>query len=158
MPEAAMGSVEQNLRAGQPVISGTRGVSMRPLLKQGYTQVGIIPLDRPLKVGDMPLVKLEAGHFRLHRVVEISERGIFTRGDNTIPLEKVKPEDILGRVTKIYRGDQVITEDNQKYQRYVRFWLWSTPIRLVLFRIRAWLLRIWQKLYKIKRRIFNREK
>lgn len=152
-------SIEESLRTGQPVIYGTRGGSMRPLLRQGRTKIGIVPLDRPLRVGDLPLVKLEDGRFRLHRLVEISDRGMFTRGDNTIPLEKINPQDILGRVTQIYRGDKVITEDSPGYQRYVRFWLWSTPVRLVIFRIRAWLLRFWQRLYRfLKHKIFGRNK
>lgn len=146
MEETAQISIEEMLRSGQPVIYGTKGTSMRPLLRQGKTKIGIIPLDRPLRVGDLPLVRLSDGRFRLHRLVEISERGMFTRGDNAILLEKIEPQNILGRVTQIYRGKKIIEEDSQGYQRYVRFWLWSTPVRLTFFRARAWAYKIYGKI------------
>ena len=145
-------SVAQQLRQGRSVMVNTRGVSMRPLLWQGKTQVLISPAARPLQVGDMPLMFVRPGLSRLHRVIRIDGDIIYTRGDNCLVCEKTKTEDLLGVVTEIYRGKKQIPMEGLGYRLYRWIWLHSFPLRRVIYLVRNWILRIFQG---VKRRVKN---
>ena len=145
-------SIEKELREGRSVMVNTKGVSMRPLLWQGKTQVRIEPLKGPLKVGDMPLVRLRPGLSRLHRLIRMEENYLVTRGDNCRYAEKAALEDVLGVVTAIYRGNRQIRMDGRLYRLYVSAWQWTAPIRLPVYalrdRVRGWkhhVRSIWKK-------------
>ena len=125
-------SIAGELKAGRTVLVNTRGVSMRPLLRQGQTQVLIAPVSRPVKVGDLPLVYLRPGLSQLHRVIKTDENYVYTRGDNCTSSEKVSRKNILGLAVKIYRGQAEIPMDGFAYRFYTRFWLLSAPVRIPL--------------------------
>lgn len=129
-------TLARELLSGHKIMVNTKGISMRPLLWQGRTQVMVSPLTRPLEVGDLPLVSLPDGRFRLHRLVKKEGDVLCTRGDNTIALERVKPEDVVGVVTEIYRGPKKINMNGRGYRFYTRLWLKTAPVRLPIYRLR----------------------
>ena len=131
-----LNSIENELKHGRSVMVNTKGISMRPLLWQGKTHVYISPLSKPLKIGDLPLVKLKPGISRLHRIVKMDETGIFTRGDNCVALEKVEQESIIGVVTEIYCGNKKIDMEGIGYRFYTAFWLKTAPIRIFVYLVR----------------------
>lgn len=135
-------SIEQELKNGRQVLVNTRGISMRPLLWEGKTQVIVRPPDRPMQIGDLPLVRVRTGLYRLHRTVRMENGTIYTRGDNCMAAEAVSPENVLGFVTEIYRGNKKIPMDGIGYRIYTWLWLHTFPVRLVIYRIRALVLRL----------------
>lgn len=130
-------SYAQELRAGKPVIAMTVGDSMQPLLYQGKTQVVLLPLSRPLKVGDLPLYQRPSGQYVLHRVVKIRDGVCYTRGDNRfhLDLERIEPDWVLGIAASVVRNGKTISVESRGYRAYVAFWLASYPVRVVLNRI-----------------------
>lgn len=140
--------IEQELAAGRAVLVNTQGISMRPLLWAGKTQVLVSPLEGPLEIGDLPLAVVQPGRYRLHRLVEVRDGIYITLGDNTACPERVAPDRIIGRVTEIYRGSRRIPMDGLSYRAYRRFWLWSTPARLPVYRLRDRLHRVLSRLVR----------
>lgn len=130
-------TIEEQLKAGNTVISFTRGTSMHPLLYEGKTYVVISPITGGLSVGDMPLWRRGDGKYVLHRLVKIDGSFCYTRGDNCIGAEKVPMQDMLGVVTEIVRGGKTIHVTDKRYRRYVALWMWLTPVRIPLYQLRA---------------------
>lgn len=130
-------SIAGELRAGRTVLLNTTGKSMRPLLKEGQTQVLVEPLRGSLRLGDLPLVEIGPGHYRLHRIIRVQNECYVTRGDNSIYKETVTAGQILGHVTQIRRGRRVLSLCARRYTLYWRLWLLLTPIRIPLYRLRG---------------------
>ena len=88
-----------------------KGSSMLPLLRH-FDYADIEPYNgRPVRKGDAVLFFSSGGkHKVIHRVVSVGIDGIKTRGDNNSKQDRftLKPEEILGRVTYIYRGGRKI--------------------------------------------------
>ncbi len=82
--------------------------SMSPTIKL-YDLVLIQTIDRNPKVGDIILFKgkpadIERRELILHRVVKITEEGIYTKGDANPTIDPwiVKREEIVGKAVQIY--------------------------------------------------------
>lgn len=137
MTKPGYSSYAEELRKGRPVIAQTVGDSMQPLLYEGKTQVVLLPLARPLKVGDLPLYQRPTGQYVLHRVVKIENGDCYTRGDNRydLDLEKIEPEWVLGITESVIRKGKTISVESKRYKGYVAFWLGSYPVRKVLNRL-----------------------
>lgn len=129
--------IKTELEEGRPVLVTTSGVSMEPLLhdkhKKNATQVLIVPITEPCKVGDMPLVLMADGRYILHRIIKIEEElgTIFyiTRGDNCITTEKVAAEQVLGIVSEIYYKKCTLRMSDTRYRFYVKMWSIVYPTR-----------------------------
>ena len=129
-------SYAQELKAGHAIIAQTVGDSMKPLLRQGETQVALVPLNGPLKKGDLPLYQRPNGKYVLHRVVDVRRGAYYTRGDNRFGEERVEPEWMLGVTQAVIRDGKTIPVTDPAYQRYVAFWLGSYPLRHFVDRVR----------------------
>lgn len=132
--QADYSHLEQELLAGRPVVTPTRGESMQPLLYQGRTLAVLQPTANPLKKGDVALYKRPDGLFVLHRVAKVHGDGYVIRGDNCYYQETVRPEQILGVMTEVLRGDKTIRVTDLGYRCYWKFWLASYPVRFVVHR------------------------
>ncbi len=129
--------IKTELKEGRAVLVTTSGVSMEPLLhdkqKKNATQVLIVPITEPCKVGDMPLVLMEDGRYILHRIVKIVEEfgTVFyiTRGDNCITTEKVRAEQVLGIVSEIYYKKGTLKTTDTRYCIYAKMWTIVYPAR-----------------------------
>lgn len=136
MMQPEYSSYAQELRAGRTIIAQTVGDSMEPLLRQGETQVVLVPVNGPLKRGDLPLYQRPSGKYVLHRVVDVRDGAYYTRGDNRFGEERVEPDWVLGVTSAVIRGGETVPVSDEAYQRYVRRRLASYPVRHFFDRLR----------------------
>ncbi len=126
----------RRLQNGQSVVSGTKGRSMEPLLKQGQTKVIIRPLeDRPQK-GDILLFLRRDGKFILHRMIGETQRQYLLRGDHEVFVNRANKRRILGVVSEIYRKGRWFSVTDLRYRIYVRVWMALFPIRRSWYRLK----------------------
>lgn len=130
----------------------TKGVSMRPMLREHRDIVIVERVNRKLRVNDVPLYRV-AGRkeFVLHRILKVTKDGYIIRGDNLLYKEyDVKDEDIIGVLKAFYRdGKYYDCATSRKYKCYILFNRASFPLR------RAWRLHIRPFLSKIKHTVFK---
>ncbi|MBQ6825467.1 MAG: hypothetical protein IJP34_02255 [Clostridia bacterium] len=114
--------IKSNIQKDGLVYSLIKGVSMRPMLKQGRDIVVIeaVSLD-DIKINDCLLYKRENYDFLpLHRVLKIKGETLIIRGDNTYKLEYVPKDYVVGRLKAFYRkGKYYDCEKSLKYKIYV---------------------------------------
>jgi hypothetical protein len=119
------------------------GVSMLPLLRQGIDAVEIGPLPEKLKKYDLPVYRRASdGKYIMHRVVGVKEDHYVCLGDNTYIYEHILPEQMLGVVTTIKRGDKLIPVTSQLYRLYSRVWYAIYPLRKAWRSLKQWLRRL----------------
>ena len=84
MPETEFKNAEELLKTQDEVMTRTKGISMRPLLRQGRDIVVIKRPMFPLKAGDVPLYRVKGkNELVLHRILKVREDGVYIiRGDN----------------------------------------------------------------------------
>ena len=59
----------------------------------------------------------------LHRVRSVDPEGLTLMGDNqTVPEKGVRPDWVIGRVTRIFRDDREVICDGSRYRRYLKLW------------------------------------
>ena len=108
---------------------------MLPLLRQSIDSVALRSLDRPPRKFDILFYQRADGSYILHRVKEVSSKGIVLWGDNHTMLEYGITEDnIIGYAARIFRGETELDCQSLKYRTYL--WLWQfKAIRRVLLPI-----------------------
>ena len=112
---------------------------MRPLLVQGRDSVILRKREGiPAKKHDIAFYKRLDGQFVLHRVMKIKKDGTYVMcGDNQFALEEgIAPEQIIGYVSDIYRGEKRFSVESLKYRAYVFLWT-KMPIRRTIVWIRS---------------------
>ena len=91
--------------AAPPVTICLEGDSMRPLIRRGRDPVTIVPLQRPLKKGDVVLFTLGDGRFVVHRVWRLRDGLVRTLGDHCQNPEPWFPQgQVLGQAVRFQRG------------------------------------------------------
>lgn len=109
------------------------GTSMRPLLRQGIDSVVLEQLNRAPKKNDILFYQRQDGSYILHRVWDVTDTGLTLVGDNQRMLEYgVTEGQIIGCVTRIYRGEEEINCDGLGYRMYLWLWQFMVIRRLVL--------------------------
>ena len=145
--------IEEVLQGGGEFRLYPKGTSMLPLLVQGKDSVvlrrRIDSVDAPLKKHDIAFYRRTGGQFVLHRVMKIASDGTYVMcGDNQTAMEQgIAPNQIIGYVCGIYKGEEYLSLDSPKYKRYVRFWTFMPYRRTVRFLKRG--------LRFIKRKLFG---
>ena len=119
-----------------------RGVSMRPMLRQGLDAVELSPLPPKLKKYDLPVYRYPSGKIVMHRVVAVKEDHYVCLGDNTYRYEHIRPEQMIGLVTAFRRGKKRIEVDALPYRIYSRFWVAIYPLRKCWRKVKPWLRRL----------------
>lgn len=111
------GLFEEILAKGADLRVSVTGQSMRPFIRSGAT-LTISPVRAEhLRVGDVVVFKGRDAAPVIHRLVAIRRDAggsavLQTKGDATVMLdEPVRPEQVLGRVTKIEEGGSVVNLD-----------------------------------------------
>lgn len=133
-----MAFLAERLAAGQKVrYLGFRGVSMLPMLRQGKDSVELSPLPPKLKKYDLPVYRRRDGQYVMHRVVAVKPDHYICLGDNTLTLEHISPEQMIGVVSAFKRGDKRIETDAFSYRVYCRLWLLTYPIRKMIPRLKG---------------------
>ena len=107
-----------------PVRIPLMGHSMFPLVRYNRDLVTVVPLDKPVQIGDIVLF---ADHGRnlyvMHRVWALKDKTVQTWGDNCDGPDGWFPmEAVWGRVILIERGSREIHPDPQKGIRWAKFW------------------------------------
>lgn len=135
-----MSFIEERLAAGQTVrYIKFRGVSMRPMLRQGKDAVEISPMPEKLKKYDLPVYKRKDGAYVMHRIIAVKKDRYICLGDNTIMLEQIYPEQMIGIVSAFQRGEKRIEVTNLVYQWYCRVWVFLSPIRIGCMKMKCYI-------------------
>lgn len=115
------------------------GTSMLPLLRQGIDSVALRSLDRPPRKFDILFYQRKDGSYILHRVKEVTDRGLILWGDNHTMLEYGVSDDmIIGYAARIFRGEKELDCQSLTYCGYL--WLWQfKAIRRILLPIAYYL-------------------
>ncbi len=85
-----------------------RGVSMRPLLRQGIDSVLLVRDGAP-SVGDIVLCRRQSGSFILHRVHKIEGDRLYLTADSypyEAPEGPLPLSSVTARVSAVYRGEE----------------------------------------------------
>ena len=87
-------TIEETLAREGVYASPTRGVSMRPMLRQGKDRIILVPAQGRLGKYDVPLYR-RGKDYVLHRIVKVRPEDYVVLGDNCVALEYVKDEQIV---------------------------------------------------------------
>lgn len=124
------------------LIYKTRGVSMRPLLKEGRDLVTIRTFDGRLKKYDVPLYRRRDGGYLLHRIIEVKPDHYVIRGDNTFVKEHVPDKELVGVLVAFKRKGKDFTVDSRGYRLYAKLWNCIYPVRWLAHKCRRFCGRI----------------
>ena len=113
-----------------PVTITLAGDSMRPLIRRHRDRVTIIPVDRPLRRGDIVLIRTQSSLYVVHRIWKKKNGLVRTLGDWCINPEPWMPEEqILGRVVKLQRGSKSMPTDSFPLRIFCSIWTAAYPLR-----------------------------
>lgn len=133
-----------------------RGVSMRPLLRQGKDVVVIEKPNRHWGKYDTVLFLRRNGQYVLHRILKVMNGKCWIVGDNCISGEVIDDDQIIGVMTSIKRGGKTIKVTNWKYKMYVHLWCDAYPIRFFILRVKWSISKfIYRCIRFVKRRVFG---
>ena len=152
MGETELKNAEELLKTQDEVMTRTKGISMRPLLRQGRDIVVIKRPQFPLKAGDVPLYRVKGKEeLVLHRILRVKKDGTYIiRGDNLFRKEYVKESQIVGVMKAFYReGRYCDCEKSRKYKLYIVLNRVSYPLRyLWKCMVRPMLVKVYKKIFK----------
>ena len=147
----AIGIIEEVLESGGEFLLSPKGTSMLPLIVQGKDRVVLKKYGSVApKKYDIAFYRRAGGAFVLHRILKIKKDGSLVMcGDNQTQLEHgVLPDQLIGYVSLIHKGDRKIDPASLRYRCYVRIWCFLPYRRLV---------RLIQRIFRgIKRKLFHR--
>ena len=109
------------LAEGRGVVFTPKGNSMLPFIRSGRDSVVLSPLARPLEIGDIILVKIDARYF-LHRVYDLHGNEVTLMGDGNLhEKEHCLTSDVIGIVTEIRKENgKIILPGKGTFWRLVR--------------------------------------
>jgi len=127
----------QILQAGNILRFVANGNSMRPFILDG--EIVEIEPARPgqLKRGDVVLCRLEQDWLVLHRIVglkgDAGKQKLVIQGDAMpLPDGAITPEQVLGRVAAVYRGERRRRVDEHFLFFLAMIWMEAAPLRPIL--------------------------
>lgn len=117
--EQLLPTIEEILKSGGTATFSPNGTSMRPMLDGRNDTVTLKSIDKPLKKYDLPLYRLQNGHFILHRVIGKNKEGYIMRGDNLLKKEYGITDDmIIGKVVCFTHKGKKYNTSNILYRFY----------------------------------------
>lgn len=134
--------IKECFAAGQGIRIYPRGISMRPLIREGKDSVTLSAPTGKLKRHDIALFSYR-GRYLLHRLVgHECDGGYAFCGDNNRTYERdVQDADILAVVTEIWRGEKNIYASDSSMRAYLRFVSLRRKLRRFVARVRRRILR-----------------
>ncbi len=112
-----------------------KGTSMLPLLRQNIDSVVLEKPKGALKRGDIAFYQRDNEAYVLHRVIHTKDDSYIMCGDHQIiPEHGIGPQQIIGVVTKIYRGEKCLSLNGLRYKTYELLWR-SFFVRRVFFKL-----------------------
>lgn len=134
--------------AAPPVTIVLEGSSMQPLIRRGKDPVTIIPLQRPVKIGDVVLFTTGNNRFVVHRVWKLKPGQVRTFGDNCwYPDLWIPDACVLGQVICCSRNGRKIRLDTQASRNWGRFWMALLPMRRCCKKLRSLAGRCYRKIF-----------
>lgn len=131
-----------------PVTIPLEGSSMMPLIRRNVDPVTIVPLQRPLKKGDVVLFTTGKGRYVVHRVWKLEENRLLTIGDNCVnPDGWIPCEAVLGQALSFTRNGRRYRLDTRAARIWGRVWMWMYPARKSYMRLRRFAGRWYRKLF-----------
>ena len=113
--------IKECIGAGKSAQIYPRGVSMRPLIREGKDSVTLSPAPARLQVNDMALFSV-GDRYLLHRVVAVLPNGAYVFcGDNGRLYERGVPHAaVLAVVSEIKRAGKSVRLAGWRYRAYLR--------------------------------------
>lgn len=136
-----MNSPSQILQKHGFYCATVHGYSMYPLLFDHQDSVYIKKAEN-FKKYDVVLFQRKSGQLVLHRIVGFEDDFLLICGDNEFKIEKVKKEQVLGKMTEFSRKNKEYTVDNLWYKMYSRVWCFSFFTKKILIKLYAIMNRI----------------
>ena len=128
--------IEEIIARDGVYVSTTVGTSMRPMLRDRRDTVVITPVSGRLKKYDVALYRSGEKYF-LHRVVKVLPDSYVFCGDNRTVLEKgIRDDDVIGRLSEVWRGEKKLDLDGFGYKFYSKAWVATHWLRRIAARIR----------------------
>lgn len=117
--------IKENIARGKSCRITVTGNSMFPTLKHKRDSVILTSVKkRPVKRGEIVLIKRRTGQYILHRVYKILDEDHFImNGDNQEWIELVNFKQVIAVADKIIRKDKEIPCDNFIYKFLIRLWM-----------------------------------
>ena len=139
-----MNGIEKSLKENKIFIGKTQGDSMYPMLISGRDSVIIEPPVFPLKKYDVPVYRRD-GHYTMHRIVKVTNKGYIICGDNRTHLERdITDKDVVGVLSAFYHNGKLIKCTDEDYIKYSKRICQTLPMRIIKKLIK----RIFRKLYR----------
>lgn len=151
--QEAFDVIDEILEGGGEFRMYPRGVSMLPLIVQDRDSVVLLrDHQTPAKKHDIAFYRRKSGQFVLHRVMKIEKDGSYTMcGDNQTVLEKgIKKEQIIGYVSRLYKGEKERNMRSLGYRLYIFFYCFMPLRKAIRFPKRA--------IMAVYRRVFRKNK
>jgi len=121
-----------------PVTICLEGDSMRPLIRRGRDKVTILPLMRPLKIGDVVLFQGGPQRYVVHRVYRLRGGFVQTLGDNCWNPDPWMPlEQVWGLVTRLERDGRIYQLDSRPARWWGIGWMFLHPVWKVYRKCRS---------------------
>lgn len=127
------GQIETELKERGFTVLSTIGVSMWPLIREGKDSVVLVPPGE-IKKNDVVLFRRADNSCVLHRVIRLRDGYYICCGDSEWTWEKVNPEQIIARMSGLYRGKKFVEVSSFSYRLYQLCWCSSLKIRKIIIR------------------------
>lgn len=135
--------------AAPPVTIPLEGSSMQPFIRRSVDPVTIVPLQRPVKKGDVVLFTTAPNRFVVHRIWKLEKDQVQTLGDNCINPDPWLPySSILGQVVSFRRNGRRYRLDTRAARILGRIWMALYPIRKLYLKFRSFAGRCYRKFLK----------
>ena len=144
--------IKESLAVGKSVEIYPRGISMRPLIREGRDSVILSLPQKRAKKNDILLFSMRENYV-LHRVIGEQRDGCYVLcGDNRRHCERgVSEDNVIAVVTGIKRDGRPMKMDSFIYRTYLAF---LSAKR----RFRWFCIRVYRKLLRVFRKHLNRRK
>ena len=128
---------------GHEVSMMISGSSMSPFLIHHRDMIYFRQPDRALRRGDMVFYQRENGQYVMHRILRVHPDETYEIiGDNQTEIEYgVRREQIFALITKVKRKGKMMGPRDFWWEFFAGFWLSVIPLRRVLSRAYAGLIR-----------------
>lgn len=115
--------------------SATKGRSMRPLFKEGRDVVYVSQVDTEIRKYDVLLYSV-GKRLTLHRVIGIKGDVLLIRGDNTYEVEKVRRDEVIGRLSAYTRRGKYRKITSLHFKFFTLMAVGFYPLRYALCKIK----------------------
>lgn len=143
-------SFEEQLKLYGKIIYKNKGVSMRPLIRQGRDAMIIERPQGRLHRYDCPLYVRSDGAYVLHRVLKVREKDYVICGDNCIHREYgITDEQIIGVLTGVIRdGKRTVSVNDFWYKVYSHLWCDFFYPRVAILYLKFGLASLYRRIFR----------